>query len=99
MAGPHKDPKPSQTQASQAGKRMRLAPWMKYQVFVEALTGSRPRARRQETSTQVEVAYTRALRVLGKAHLLEDDAFLAERAGARPRRLPGTARCRTTGRG
>ncbi|MEV0827909.1 hypothetical protein [Nonomuraea rubra] len=39
MAGPHKDPKPSQTQASQAGKRTRLAPSMKYQVFVEVLTG------------------------------------------------------------
>ncbi|MFG1711253.1 hypothetical protein ACFLIM_49695 [Nonomuraea sp. M3C6] len=36
-----------------------------------------------ETSTQVEAAYTRALHVLGKAHLLDDDAFLAELRGGR----------------
>lgn len=35
----------------------------------------------EETSTQVEVAYTRALAVLGKAHLLDDEAFLAELRG------------------
>jgi putative transposase len=35
----------------------------------------------EETSTQVEVAYTRALHTLGKAHLLDDEAFLAELRG------------------
>ncbi|MGP3959995.1 transposase [Nonomuraea sp. 3N208] len=35
----------------------------------------------EEISTQVEVAYTRALQVLGKAHLLDDEAFLAEPRG------------------
>ncbi|MGP3921534.1 transposase, partial [Nonomuraea sp. 10N515B] len=35
----------------------------------------------EETSTQVEVAYTRALTVLGKTHLLDDERFLAELRG------------------
>jgi transposase InsO family protein len=35
----------------------------------------------EETSTQVEVAYTRALEMLGKAHLLDDEGFLAELRG------------------
>ncbi|MEV0391465.1 integrase core domain-containing protein [Nonomuraea sp. NPDC050643] len=35
----------------------------------------------EETSTQVEVAYTRALQMLGKAHLLDDERFLAELRG------------------
>ncbi|MEU4235673.1 integrase core domain-containing protein [Nonomuraea sp. NPDC026600] len=35
----------------------------------------------EETSTQVEVAYTRALQVLGKDHLLDDERLLAELRG------------------
>ncbi|RBQ14718.1 integrase [Spongiactinospora rosea] len=40
----------------------------------------------EETSTQVEVASTRALEVLGKAHLLDDEEFLAELRGGQ---VPG----------
>ncbi|NUP23014.1 MAG: DDE-type integrase/transposase/recombinase [Streptomyces sp.] len=36
----------------------------------------------EATSTQVEVVCTRALHVLGKAHLLDDEAFLAELRGS-----------------
>ncbi|MEO3876789.1 hypothetical protein ABGB18_49265 [Nonomuraea sp. B12E4] len=39
MAGPQQDPKQSPSRTGGTGKRTRLAPSVKYQVFVEVLTG------------------------------------------------------------
>jgi transposase-like protein len=39
VAGPQQDPKQSPSRTGGTGKRTRLAPSVKYQVFVEVLTG------------------------------------------------------------
>ncbi|GAA4229149.1 hypothetical protein GCM10023075_36030 [Streptosporangium album] len=88
MAGPQQDPKASQARTSGTGKRTRPAPSVKYQVFVDVLTGQAIQGEAAEKYGVNRMTVNAICRTAKQGAL---DALAATSTPARPGKSPEAA--------